>query len=122
MLSCPDECHAVDGGHDCLFDDFASNVSSEALGHLDELLVALILDVLEDQLEYGSVDVARSVRVGQIEFATAVLVSSKCCIVLHTVTGTVYVDVKIANVLFGVATLYRGGDFEHASKCLPRVF
>lgn len=106
LLSGPDKCYSVHRSHHSLFDDFSGHVTLETLCDLNEVLIAFIFDITQDQLKNGCVDVTRTGRVAEIYLSSTISVSSKSSIVLHTVTGAINMHMKSTDILCGIKQLH----------------
>ena len=59
LLSGSNKSYTVDRGHDCLLDDFTGDLALQTLSDLDQGRVFFILDIADDVLEDGRVNVTR---------------------------------------------------------------
>ena len=86
LLTRTDEGDTVHGGHDRLLDDLSGHIALESLGHLDQRSVSLVLNLCDNQLQDGGVDVTGALRVGQVDLASTSIVATQGRVMLHTVT------------------------------------
>lgn len=96
LLSCANECHSIHTCHDCLFDGFTLYVIFQFSCQLSFWIIWVCYGLFKhfnDHLCDMCVNVTRSLCDTKIYLIGTLHISTKSCIMLKTITGSVLMDV-----------------------------
>jgi len=92
LLSCTDKGYTIHRGHNSLLDNLTGNIAFQTFGNLDEILIIFCFNVLLYKLENGCIYITRPFSILKVDLSSTIWVSSKRGIMLHTIAGSIDMD------------------------------